>query len=441
MFALNLLTPMFADDYNYSFMWDKSKRIETIVDILHSQYMHYMEWGGRTVAHSIGQFLLMSNEYIQAFLNALVFILLIYLIYWHSQGERLNFRSNHFILLLITLFCWTSLPNFGETNIWLIGSVNYLWTTVIILAFLLPYRLKLFSTFTLKENNFNRFRIFLLGIIAGWTNENTALSVIVLISIFIIYSYKEKCIESWMIFGFIGLIIGYAILIFAPGNIERSSLIKRPEDYSFILYHVKVPLVVTIEIMKFQALVWIMLVVFLAIILNYCYMKQYNIKKFYNNNFRQLNFAITLIGVSILNNLIMFAPPSFPLRAGFGSSVFLIIGVLSMFNIKVIKKINWEKKKTIQYSIIIFLVITMGMVLEKYMQLSKEHSARLELINASKEKGVYSIILSPYTIDYSNPKESYYGHIFLSDIGKNQEIWPNNIFAQYYGLKSVKIEK
>ena len=116
MFIVNLLTPMFADDYNYSFMWDKSKRIETIMDVIRSQYMHYMEWGGRTIAHSIGQILLMLNPYIQSLLNAFVFILLIYFIYWHSQGERLTVRSNVFIILLITFFCWMSLPNFGETN-------------------------------------------------------------------------------------------------------------------------------------------------------------------------------------------------------------------------------------------------------------------------------------------------------------------------------------
>ena len=53
----------------------------------------------------------------------------------------------------------------------------------------------------------------------------------------------------------------------------------------------------------------------------------------------------------------------------------------------------------------------------------------------------YSITLQPYSIEFSNPLESYYGHVFVSDIGENPEIWPNNIFAQYYGLKSVRIEE
>ena len=83
----------------------------------------------------------------------------------------------------------------------------------------------------------------------------------------------------------------------------------------------------------------------------------------------------------------MFASPSFPLRAGFGSSVFLIIGVLNMLRIDCIKEIHWEKKKTLQFAIGLFLVISMGMVLERYIQLNQEHDSRLEFINNSKEKG------------------------------------------------------
>ncbi|MBD3107673.1 hypothetical protein IEO70_04775 [Bacillus sp. AGMB 02131] len=87
MFIFNFLAPMFADDYNYSFMWDKSKRIENFSDIIKSQYMHYMEWGGRTVAHTFGQTLLLADKVFQAVLNSLVYVLLIILIYWHSQKK------------------------------------------------------------------------------------------------------------------------------------------------------------------------------------------------------------------------------------------------------------------------------------------------------------------------------------------------------------------
>lgn len=45
MFTLNFLIPLFADDYNYSFMWDKSKRIESLADVFKSQYLHYFHWG------------------------------------------------------------------------------------------------------------------------------------------------------------------------------------------------------------------------------------------------------------------------------------------------------------------------------------------------------------------------------------------------------------
>ena len=109
--------------------------------------------------------------------------------------------------------------------------------------------------------------MFLLGIVAGWTNENTALSTIILTFIFIIYYFRKKLIETWMVMGFVGAVIGYAFMILAPGNMERSSLIERGTDYSFILYHIKMPLLSMIKIMMFQAPVWIMFIIFISIIL------------------------------------------------------------------------------------------------------------------------------------------------------------------------------
>ncbi|OPH47144.1 hypothetical protein BC351_11595 [Paenibacillus ferrarius] len=440
MFTLNLLTPLFADDFNYSFMWDKSKKIENLIDVVKSQQMHYVQWGGRTVAHTLGQTLLMTSKLLRSFLNALVYVALIYLIYWHSQGKKLKFSRNVSIVLLIALLCWVSLPSFGETTIWLIGSVNYLWTTVIMLLFLIPYRLKLLSNAVfVKDNIIQLLGMFIMGILAGWSNENTSLLVLILTAIAVVYFLQKRMMGKWMLAGFAGTMIGYLFLILAPGNMVRASHMEKPADYSFLLYHIKVPAFMTISIMKFQVPVWIAFIMIMSVLLNYLVRNKLSFKNMLITYGHDFLYSFTFIGFSILNNLIMFASPQFPLRAGFGSSVFLIIGVLGLLRIEVTKRLfNIKIVKTLNIATICFLIVTMGFVIRQYSILYHENNARMNSLNNEKQTGNDSVIVKPFSIDKSSPYQTLNRHVFISDIGGNPNVWPNTIYAQYYGFKSIK---
>ena len=167
MLVLNLLTPLLADDYSYSLSTDNTK-INSLMDIINYQIQHYLHWGGRTVAHTIAQCFLMFPKFIFSIVNSLMYIILIYLIYLHAKDNSTTQKP--ILLLLIHLGLWFLLPVFGQTCLWLVGSCNYLWTTVIILLLLLQYRKSSGNNDTIKQV----IGTFLLGIIAGWTNENTS---------------------------------------------------------------------------------------------------------------------------------------------------------------------------------------------------------------------------------------------------------------------------
>ena len=73
LYLLNYLHPMaFGDDYLYSFIWqgqamnipisENAVRISSLDDLLQSQRLHYLTWGGRTLAHSIAQFFLWMGK-------------------------------------------------------------------------------------------------------------------------------------------------------------------------------------------------------------------------------------------------------------------------------------------------------------------------------------------------------------------------------------------
>ena len=352
--------------------------------------------------------------------------------------KSISKNFNFIVLLFISFFCWVSIPNFGETTIWIIGSVNYLWTTVIILLFLLPFRLKYFSSDALKNSKLSFIGMFLLGILCGWTNENTALSTILVSLLLLIYFYKNKLLTKWMISGVTGTIIGYLFMFFAPGNFLRSGLL---ENDSFLLYHVKIPIIVTMKIMFYQSMIWIFLFILIYLLISFC--KQNNIKlaSLYIEYKKELNFSFVFILISILNNLIMFASPYFPERAGFASTIFLIIGVMSLLRIEIIPvRIN-KMNKVIPVVMSLYLLVTMAFVVMKYYQLNNEYSARLEYINNNVANENKDIILEKFTMDTPSSIDTFFNHVFIRDVGEDANQWPNTIFARYYNLDSVVINK
>ena len=78
MLILNFLTPLLRDDIDYSYIWHTDHKINNIVDVIASQYKHYFNWGGRTVAHTIAQFFLMFPKFIFNIANSLVYVGIIY---------------------------------------------------------------------------------------------------------------------------------------------------------------------------------------------------------------------------------------------------------------------------------------------------------------------------------------------------------------------------
>ena len=140
MLALNFLTPLLADDYSYGLNLANNK-LTGIIDIYNYQIWHYFNWGGRTIAHTFAQTLLMFPKTIFNIVNSIIYTCLVYLIYLHGKLNRKEkYSSNSYLILLIHLILWFIIPVFGQSFIWLIGSCNYLWTTVIVLYFLLFFR-------------------------------------------------------------------------------------------------------------------------------------------------------------------------------------------------------------------------------------------------------------------------------------------------------------
>lgn len=96
-YALNFYTPLFADDYSYSFSFMTGERIESASQIIDSQIGHYQCMNGRSITHFLAQMFLLAGDQAFIFFNTFFFLILMALIYLHACGSLRIFSWESFL--------------------------------------------------------------------------------------------------------------------------------------------------------------------------------------------------------------------------------------------------------------------------------------------------------------------------------------------------------
>lgn len=258
-FALNHFEPYYADDLNYMKIYNTEKPLKTIGDVFISQINHYKLWNGRTVVHTIDQLFMLSGDKVYFDIaNTVVTVFLLSIIYTFCMGKNI---SNSFLLFAFSFLFFCS-PSIGEVLVWQTGACNYLWGSFLLLIFFLPYLRYLI--FLLSSNselvNLNsggnvRTKVMrvssilssigmgLLGVLAGWTIEAGSsmilfgIGLILLIQAYFCTKRQSHFFrpKAWEIVGFVSAILGFGLLIFAPGQRVRQHIVyEEIEQYNWI---------------------------------------------------------------------------------------------------------------------------------------------------------------------------------------------------------------
>jgi hypothetical protein len=428
IYILNMIYPLFAEDWDYSFIWTpdgpSSGRVESITDIIISQYRHYIWWGGRSVVHAIDQILLLSGEGWADLINSLIFLLFIYLIYKISNYKKELSLS---VFVAIFLLFWFFQPSFFDTVIWITGSANYLWGTLLSVSLMYPYYIH-FRKYTdeigKKDSVLLIFIIFVLGVLAGWTNENIGIALVIyILLIFVLLKKEHKKIHKWMISGLIGVLIGSLILLSAPGNYIRMNAANHfwsaMPILDLILYK-------TIFLSK----IYIKNILILSIIYLFFFTL---VLKGKNENKKNICINSLLFFVSAhIAFMAMFFSPIFPERAAFGIISFLIIGISILYANINLKTIYWRVTNLI--TIFIISILFFYTYYERYTYLVYANDfwkKREAYVIDQKKKGIKDIIFK----DRFKEDE----HFELYDVSENDTYWINTVYARYFGVNSVKI--
>lgn len=228
---------MAPDEYNYSHISWTDTKLNSFSDIITSEMSMYQQWTGRIPVHTIIQSMLYLGAWIYQIINPIMFIVFILLL-----GNIIFSKPNYFKVVLATFLIIFEILGLGEKFIWMSGSVNYLWTTTMMLI-LMCYYYAIFEKD--KKLNFIQILFFwIVSFLAGWSQENVVFilgSFIIVIGIknfkkFLKMNNKQKAyiILSILLFG-----IGVILLIFAPGNFKRMNTTESKLQITNIIQNFK----------------------------------------------------------------------------------------------------------------------------------------------------------------------------------------------------------
>lgn len=217
---MNCLTPMsVADDGAYAFIkepvgreFDENRPIKTFADVVESMTNHWNTHNGRIVSSSLESlFVGIVGKSVFNVINALVFCITIAFI---MSLCSFDWRSRWLWLLFLLILAL--MPAFGETFLWVSGSLNYLWTAFFVLGFLLLFRRYHNNRLTRKH-----WLLMPVAFICGWTHEIMTLPVSMALGLYMLLHIRKICGRAVLPL-MLGFMMGTAMNVLAPATFVRA---------------------------------------------------------------------------------------------------------------------------------------------------------------------------------------------------------------------------
>ncbi len=422
------LTPYLSDDIIY---WDEVAQAGNFFDLFGQEANQYMTHTGRSISHIILRtFLFINIKGVFNIVAGAVFVLLSLLIYLNIQGKR---KYDIRLYAAILAMLWFLDPAIANTVFWEDGACNYLFTTTIIMGFITLYRRGITVENSVKKPAAFAAGMFMLGILAGWCNENTSGGMILFVLVELCYLWFENrkkfgFIKPWMITGLVGSLVGFALMVLAPGNYSR--LAVTDEEHTGIMALVARFLKITLNIKNGYIIPVSAFLIILVLIFYYCERNELFV--------RSVRF-MTLLGVMFLATcyaLIMV--PYSELRSYYGAYVFLITGIAQG-----LAMLCRSKEKLLRASLSAGLAVAGVLFILGYF----EDGANLARIKREcDERDAYLIQQSlerEEAADVQAPMlrplwQTRFSAAYEMDIQEDWQYWINFFMAQHYGLGTIQ---
>ncbi len=410
LFILNRITPWIADDFCKGQM---VLSFRSFSDWFNNIYNFYFSWGGRIWGELFALISLAIPKSLYNILNTLVYMIVVLLIYFNILGKQ---KISVSLLLGINFSLFAFLPAFGQDILWISGSANYLWSSLTPLAFLVCWRLYYQQPYQIFSNPIFISAIAILGLFAGWMNENVSIAILFLQICFLLYyKMRDNKIPAFATVGIVCTFIGMLFLNLAPGNFARFALFEPRSVGSFIEDAIRN----SIALAETAPVLLILLIGFLI--------KGKSKNKILSCIYASTSFVtcIAFTAVAHIGGRVMFMP-----------IVLLIIAVGILYedefaDIDVMDRVFRIITATIFVIAMASLFSNARTAIEDY---NVQWQENVRIIEASKTEGNLDVI-----VNSNVPKNKFCAAYGLDDIKKADEIhhWVNDGVARYFKIHTI----
>ncbi len=265
MWALNAMTPMFADDYIYVLNLRTEQPLQDLGDVLHSISRFRSMHNGRVAAHFFAQLFLLLPRGLFRVVNAAMCALLFFSLsrYLKSEEPRCNARLLFALFALVFLL----MPGFGHSFLWLTGSCSYLWAITFLSFFIYPF----YGTW-LQGRQWERLRgsipwlrellALAYAFFAGAYSENGAFSALAVCFCFLaLLWWRDRKLPLQLLLRFAAGCAGFLFLMLSPSELGKKNNTggDRPESLLMKLWQLvegKALLLVLAALLLLLVLLW-----------------------------------------------------------------------------------------------------------------------------------------------------------------------------------------
>lgn len=417
IFLWSYKTPFYNDDLFFS------SNHASISSILASGVDDYFMSNGRFFGQTFTRIILSRGTIFSSVCTGIAFILLLIILLNLTNSIKGNsVYLDRLVITTVSVILFV--PGFASVFIWRAGVGNYLMTAVIeMLLLLIVYKR------TKRDNKLVAVVAALVGFVAGWGNENTSGGIILICLLLILKKYlvKDK-VPMKLICGTLGLILGYIILIVAPGGKKRAQL----NDYAYLHQNVLKRLYEGFErqIGFFYSDIWIVIFLSLLIIVIV------TATIFWKNNPTFFDGIIFIIGGLASGIVMILAPEGMDTgRTYLGTTLLLIVGILLLIPLRIESK--GLKCVYISTVLVLTLICFFNVVIgiRESRNINSQISERYNYILRDNHK-----VVKVKPIEFENNKytlSSVYAEVRETN---DTSIFPNNCYYRYFN-KVVRIQK
>lgn len=428
MVLLGSKTTYQSDDYSYHFFYTARDGYDAVpfnnffLEVVPSMVNHWYTCNGRFFAHTIVQLIMQGPHFLFVVLNAFVFVVMVALVLKLAQAPM---KAG--TILLTGAMAFLLMPIFGQTALWVSGSINYMWMGVVQLIFILLF-IK-WAKLSELEKGHGLFAILLMmAIFVGNSQMHGGPVVFMDVSFWVLRKWRRNRLIVLKTLLLDGLgIVGFALNYFAVGSSQRVTDLT---GGIFTINHV-------MNYFDYTKPVWPLFAVmlFMFVIGSVQYGLKVWLEKLVTNHVTVIMLVAAATALAV-----MFCTADLATRTLFPVYLFNFVVLLTMIG-------SLKRSKVTQCAFGLVTVAAVVMFSAANMNLDVTHEVDTfnteRMIKALPHESVslkFNYVPNPTSGTLAGLGYLYNPMTGLYRLSTEETGWVNRWAATYYGVESVKID-